>query len=190
MTYSLQSFLSSEESHLLEIVSKSSLTEDKKLELELIVIPSVKEGVEKILKSYLGTETDMRLLWEEKIVWRLCEDLDRVEWALFESLSKRIESKRRELKDKLEEGYKELIIQKMKSLHSLEEWMTMKKKEKGEEKITIWNKSLWLVTIATRLSIGWNPIESSEVFKELMTRIYGESEVAKYSHLLKTRSKK
>ena len=49
-TQSLSDFLSLEESKLLDLVSRSSLSEDKNFELEYIIIPSVKDSVEKILK--------------------------------------------------------------------------------------------------------------------------------------------
>ena len=47
---SLDSFLSTEESKLLDLVAMSSLTEEKKYILEYIIIPSVKDNVEKVLK--------------------------------------------------------------------------------------------------------------------------------------------
>ena len=47
---SLETFLSTEESKLLDLVAMSSLTEDKKYILEYIIIPSVKDNVEKVLK--------------------------------------------------------------------------------------------------------------------------------------------
>ena len=49
-TVSLETFLSTEESKLLDLVAMSSLTEEKKYILEYIIIPSVKDNVEKVLK--------------------------------------------------------------------------------------------------------------------------------------------
>lgn len=127
---SLDTFLSTEESKLLDLIPLSSLTDDAKFELENIIIPSVKEDVEKILRGYLGEESDMRLLGDPKVLSKVMEDLGHVDWNLLGNMKKRMVVREMKWKEEMEEGYIEIVREKMREIYTLEEWMNMTRIEK------------------------------------------------------------
>ena len=72
----------------------------------------------------------MRLLGDPKTLPKVMEDLERVDWGLIGNLKKRMVVKEVRWKEEMEEGFKEVVREKIREKHSLEEWMNLTQPEK------------------------------------------------------------
>jgi len=78
----------------------------------------------------MGDESDMRLLGDPKTLPKVMEDLAHVDWSLLGSMRKRMAVREVKWIEEMEEGFKEVVREKMREMYSLEEWMKMTRREK------------------------------------------------------------
>ncbi len=185
--HSLWDFLSTEESKLLDIISKSTLSDNQKEMLEVATIPSIRGAVEKIIKWYLWDESDLRVLGDLKTIPKVLSDIEQEDgWNNLGSMKKRMVVRGLKWKEEMEEGYKDIIRNQIRSRHTLDVWMNLSQKEKGKEgPFIIWGKSYALTALATLFKTGGLPISSDADMLKILEQIYTLEEFEVYVQWVK-----